>query len=94
MIDIWHFDGMVQPQTIEEAIAKFDLYRQVARISVDDLEQAYYLSQHIDRDWTDNDLVYALVTRCRSSMVGDIFIRDGVMYFVDMIGFKQIEKQT
>lgn len=94
MITVWHYTGMVQPQTVEEATSRFDLYQQVARISVDDLERAYYLTQHLENDWTENSLVHALVDRCRSSMVGDIFIRDGILYFVDVVGFREIAKET
>lgn len=94
MIQVWHFDGMTQPHTVNESASKFKNYRHVANISVDDLEQAYYLTQHLENDWTENSLVHTLVGRCRSSMVGDIFIRDGSMYFVDVVGFREIAKET
>jgi hypothetical protein len=93
MIHIWHYTGIVQPQTIEQAISRFDLYQKVARISVYDLNQAYYLTQNIDNDWTENSLVDTLVDRCRSTMVGDIFMFRGTMYMVDQIGFTEMPNQ-
>jgi hypothetical protein len=67
-------------------------YRHVASVDTDDLDVAWDRTNHIDDSWQKNaDVIVApMGERARSSMVGDVFIRDGVAHCVAPFGFEQL----
>ncbi len=87
--------GFDEQEQAREAKRLFDegFYEQVAEISTDDLEVAWRLTNHIDTSWSMNpaDIVKVVGSdNVRSSMVGDIFIQNGIKYVVANVGFKPI----
>lgn len=66
-------------------------YSLVAAVDTDDLDEAYYLTNHIDHSWYENKGVTVYV-ESRSTSVGDVLVtNDGTMYIVAMIGFTVLE---
>jgi len=63
----------------------------VAEITSDDKEKAFELTNHIDHDWTENEGVTPLVSKPRSTSVGDVMEIEGKFFIVDSCGFKEIE---
>lgn len=55
----------------------------MALLETDCLDEAWRMTQNIDSDWRPYD-------PCRSSSVGDVFVKDGVKYVVESCGFSQI----
>lgn len=55
------------------------------------LEAAFESTQNIEDAWTDHKHVIAITDRPRSSMVGDVMIKDGKPFVVAMMGFKPLE---
>ncbi len=68
-----------------------DAYKKVADVMVDDLEEAWRSTNSIDQPWYHREDVFTYPpNRFRSSMVGDVFIKDGAAFYVDMIGFEPV----
>jgi len=68
-----------------------EMYVAVAKVDSDKLEVAFEKTNHIDRDWRGNKNVEVLAAkRYRSSMVGDVFEKDGKHFIVDVVGFKPL----
>lgn len=78
-------------------------YNRVARIETADIDTAYYLTNHIDSAWNENDdervTVYGAGLPKRSSSIGDIFMiansnADGSeaieVFAAGMMGFEKI----
>jgi len=55
------------------------------------LEAAFETTQNIEDSWTDHKHVIAITDRPRSSMVGDVMVKDGKPFVVAMMGFKPLE---
>lgn len=55
------------------------------------LEEAYKLTNHLDKEWWKNEEV-TMISQSRSTSVGDIIEMDGMFYAVDICGFKLINK--
>jgi len=53
-----------------------DGYRAVATVQTDDLEVAFELTNTIHCAWWENEGVEALIGPCRSSSVGDVFVKE------------------
>ena len=64
-------------------------YEPVAEIDTDDLEIAWFHTNHIDKPWWEDSKVN-LIKQSRSSMVGDVFERNGDLYRVRAAGFSEI----
>lgn len=65
-------------------------YDLVAEVESDDLDDAYRLTNHITRSWTENEGVTAKKEKVRSTSVGDLLIaRDGI-YVVAPCGFDKV----
>lgn len=77
---------------IEKALQS-NLYRQVAVVSSDDLESAFKKTNSIDSYWGDNKSVQQIGNEHRSTSVGDLMLKDSKIYFVDIIGFKQLSDE-
>jgi hypothetical protein len=67
-------------------------YVLVAEVAVTNLERAYELTNHIDRDWTTNAGVAAHVSRVRSTSMGDVMqTADGKLHAVARFGFEELQ---
>ncbi len=63
-----------------------DLYRLVAKVSAQDPEGAWQVTQHIDGDWRGNPAVEPLTqTQVRSSAVGDVIVAAGGECYMAMM---------
>lgn len=58
----------------------------VAVVDTDDLDEAYRLTNHIDKLWWENEGVVAL-RESRSTSIGDVLDLNGKFYVVDRCGF-------
>ena len=68
-------------------------YELVALVDTNDLEEAWELTNHVDSDWTKGDKVLVDNDGERSSMVGDVFERNGWFGVVDMAGFSNFDDE-
>ena len=77
------------------AADKFDpkKFRNVAQVNTDDLEEAYKLTNNIDKPWIENKEVFPCFLKPqRSTSMGDV-LQIGHEYFaVATFGFTKIEK--
>jgi hypothetical protein len=94
MITVFHFSNDYVSSPWSEDEVRNGLtngwYKFVAKVDGDDLENAYALTQNIEDSWTKNAGVSTILDRCRSSMVGDILVKDGDMFWVARIGFEPL----
>ena len=75
------------------------IYVKVAECVTDDLELAYRWTNNIDNRWSFDPNPVALPvfdpgrpkTPHRSSAVGDVFVRRGKPFYVDAVGFKDLD---
>ena len=58
----------------------------------DALEGAFFLTNHMDQPWSQNEGVEAVKLNARSTSVGDVIVVDDAAYVVDRVGFKLIEE--
>lgn len=74
-------------------------YVLVAEVATDDLDEAYRLTNTIDKYWCDNDGVTVLSFmhkdrkgHCgnRSTSVGDVMVHNGKVFAVASFGFEQV----
>ncbi len=70
-------------------------YKLVALVDADNFETAWCLTNNIESSWShepDSRVKVQVQSDhgLRSSMVGDIFVRDGNVHVVAMIGFEEI----
>ena len=67
-------------------------YFEAAQVRTDYIGEAYGATQHGREDWTKNERVVAAANAPyhRSSMVGDILVRDDMMYMVMGAGYKSV----
>ena len=68
-------------------------YEPVAEIDTDDLEIAWFHTNHIDKPWWE-DAKVNLIKQSRSSMVGDVFEHNGDLYRVCAAGFSKISAEV
>jgi hypothetical protein len=68
----------------------FDL---VAELTGDSLDDAFHLTNHIDRDWTKRIREGFTVVKkeSRSTSVGDVVVKDGIPYRCENMGWKEIK---
>ena len=64
----------------------------VAKVDTDDLEEAYRLTNTINCSWWENEGVEAIITKTRSTSVGDVMLdhKDGKFHAVAGCGFAEI----
>jgi hypothetical protein len=68
-------------------------FEMVGIVTSEDLDDAYRLTNHIERNWTENDEVATPVdVEPRSTSVGDIFVLDDGVHLVSPSGFTKIKK--
>lgn len=63
----------------------------VADVEVEDINQVFELTNHIDRSWTSNPGVTAMPGSHRSTSVGDVYLVDDAFYAVCNVGLKRLE---
>jgi hypothetical protein len=61
----------------------------VAEVETDSLEEAYRLTNHLDKSWYENHGVKTLL-KSRSTSVGDVLHINGKQFLVAMCGFIEI----
>ncbi len=86
--------GLGECFTDDDALRAFNNtgYQFVAQVHTDDIERAYVLTNHIDRNWTENEDVQVVPdVEPRSSSVGDIFVTDREIYIVARFGFNKLD---
>lgn len=85
--------------TVKEVVrnaAKWDqvglVYEVVAEVEGDDLDDAFQLTNHIDRPWNFNSGVTEVgLKKKRSTSVGDLMhTSNGKTYMVDKVGFTEV----
>lgn len=64
--------------------------RFVAEVQTDDLEEAYRLTQNIDRPWSQNANVKAEHRENRSTSIGDVLQKGRDFWIVRMDGFYRV----
>lgn len=70
-------------------------YKKVAEVAVADVEEAWSLTNHVDRPWQDNEGVESAAPKARSSSVGDLFSDESGRFQVcRSIGFEPIEVEA
>ena len=81
-------------QKVRFALRNLDKYKAVAKVSTDNLDTAFRLTNSIDSFWGNNEgVTYLPVTgRTRSTSVGDIMEHDGNLFIVLDFGFQKIHK--
>ena len=65
-------------------------YLPVALVDTDNLETAFMLTNHIDESWTLNEGVDPLLSKVRSTSVGDVMVRGEKRFLVSPMGFTQL----
>lgn len=98
--------GLGTLYTPEDALRAFNIpsstgerddsgYEFVASVATDDLDKAYSLTNHICRNWRENDEVDTPPgIDPRSSSIGDIFVTETEIHIVDRIGFEKLADLT
>ena len=96
MIKVYHSTGSSSDYALsdQEAAEKWQRgsYEPVAEIDTDDLEIAWFHTNHIDKPWWEDGKV-TLIKQSRSSMVGDVFEQDGCFHRVCAAGFSKIDPE-
>ena len=102
IIEVYHFNMskavqngknlyFIRPQADDVLeLAQQGLYVKVADVKTQDLEQAFELTNHIDKDWQSNKEVSALTNKARSTSVGDLCVKNEEVFVVISIGFEKM----
>ena len=67
-----------------------NMYRKVAHVQTDNLDEAFRLTNHIEESWTENEEVGVYAEKVRSTSVGDILINDEGVFIVAPCGFEKV----
>ena len=81
-------------QSVWEGFYSDIAYLPVALVDTDSLDAAFDLTNHLDESWTTNKGVSPLLTKVRSTSVGDVMVQDGRMFVVSMMGFTEIPAES
>ncbi len=76
-------------EKIKEALQN-NMYKKVAEVDSNDLEQVFELTNSIDRYWGENKGVKLIIQENRSTSVGDIVEMDGKVHVVASLGYKEL----
>ena len=102
MILVYHAKEMNPYPSVEEVLKTFDLgivyeasdadnaYSHVASVNTDDMDKAYFMTNHIHENWCDELKDNGLLKgngKHRSTSVGDVFVCQDGIYLVDRVGF-------
>lgn len=69
------------------------LYKKVAEVESEDLEKAFELTNHIDKEWQSNKEVTAFSNKARSTSVGDLCVKNNEVFLVSSIGFEKMPEE-
>jgi len=68
-------------------------YTKVALVACENIEDAFRLTNHIERDWKYNPEIIWYGARCRSTSVGDIVIDPDLgIWYCDSVGWEKLDK--
>ena len=70
-----------------------DDYTLVAEVPTDELEDVYRLTNSVESSWTINKELEVFGHSHRSTSVGDIVENDNGVFMVDIVGFKEVERE-
>lgn len=84
---------MMPSQSLIKESVLLNEYKKIAKINTNDLNKAYELSNSIENYWGENKEVVLYEERNRSSSIGDIFIKNDKVYFVNVLGFEQLSDE-
>lgn len=96
MIHVYHNPHFLELAIKEGDVLVFAVKRQlkeleqVATVFTNDLDEAFRLTNHIDKSWHENERV-KVIKKSRSTSVGDVLLYEGVMYVVAPVGFLSID---
>jgi hypothetical protein len=93
LISVWHLDNSRDAGWAETPAAWPVGYTKVAEIAADDLEDAFRMTNSIDRPWwqvADVALMTGGRVGARSSSVGDVFEIEGVANRIASDGFEEV----
>ena len=68
-------------------------FKLVAFAITDDLERAYFLTNHIDKAWTENFSVVPIAGPHRSTSGGDVVVTSEGVHEVAVFGFDKLENK-
>lgn len=91
MIIVYHNKDFLDIQFDQPKEISTDLLTKVAEVDSNDLDTAFRDTNHIDKDWIENEGVTSLVSRPRSTSVGDVMEIDGKFFMVASCGFKEMK---
>jgi hypothetical protein len=90
MIKVYHNTGFLNYQitgVLEDPV------HLAAEVATDSLDEAYELTNNIDRSWTKNPGVICHTDTPRSTSWGDLMNHDGKWFTVEMAGFKELSPE-
>ena len=89
---VYHAKEMVSTLEPEFTLAN---YYEVATVECDGLDDAYRLTNHIDKDWTLNRGILSCNATCRSTSVGDVVVEvDGKAFRCKRFGWDEVDNST
>lgn len=96
MISIWHNDRFLDyPLKGAEALKDTTIHL-TARVNTDILQEAYRLTNNIDKSWAENPNVTVINAKggpLRSTSVGDVLRHNDKWYVVEMVGFREMTRE-
>lgn len=102
IIEVYHFDMskavhngkdlyFIRPQEKDVVeLVEQGLYNKVAEVKTNDLDKAFELTNHIDREWQSNHAVTSFSDKARSTSVGDLCVKNDEVFVVSAIGFEKM----
>lgn len=92
MITVYHNKNFLDFNLHKTDILPLNDLTKVAEVDTNDPETAFRLTNNIEHSWTRNGGVTPLVSRPRSTSVGDVMEIDNESYIVvTSLGFKEIK---
>jgi hypothetical protein len=67
-----------------------NMFRKVAHVQTENLEDVFRLTNHIEGSWTENEGVGVWAENVRSTSVGDVLINDNGVFVVAPCGFEKV----
>ena len=96
MISVWHNERFLEYILLGAEALKSTTIHLTARVTTNDLNIAYLLTNHIDTSWTNNTLVTPINAKggaLRSTSVGDVLEHETKYYVVEPCGFRELSRE-
>lgn len=94
IVGVWH----AKNPTFNKPFHRFTPanFQLVAKVDAEQIDHVFSLTNHIDKSWTENESVTALIENPRSTSVGDIVVDEsGAVWYCASIGWEnQSEQET